>query len=177
MLTGHGTKRGRHSGQLPPPRAMRCASQEDMPPEHVRKIVKDHGDMTNKKFRHDKRVYLGALKCAQPLRWHSLALVEFNLPRARVRVCIGRSLSLRSILFIRVLSSASVFVCVNACGRAWVGERGRGRGCGTRDSVNEQALCCICAPSARMRSDFFLRCTCTRRGESTPASNVSARRR
>ena len=41
------------------------APKEDMPPEHVRKIVKDHGDMTSKKFRHDKRVYLGALKCAQ----------------------------------------------------------------------------------------------------------------
>ena len=40
------------------------ASKEGMPPEHVRKIVKDHGDMTSKKFRHDKRVYLGALKCA-----------------------------------------------------------------------------------------------------------------
>ena len=38
------------------------APKEDMPPEHVRKIVKDHGDMTSKKFRHDKRVYLGALK-------------------------------------------------------------------------------------------------------------------
>ncbi len=33
-----------------------------MPPEHVRKIIKDHGDMSSKKFRHDKRVYLGALK-------------------------------------------------------------------------------------------------------------------
>jgi hypothetical protein len=33
-----------------------------MPPEHVRKIVKDHGDMSSRKFRHDKRVYLGALK-------------------------------------------------------------------------------------------------------------------
>ncbi len=33
-----------------------------MPPEHVRKIIRDHGDMTNRKFRHDKRVYLGALK-------------------------------------------------------------------------------------------------------------------
>lgn len=30
--------------------------------EHVRKIIRDHGDMTNRKFRHDKRVYLGALK-------------------------------------------------------------------------------------------------------------------
>jgi len=36
--------------------------KSDMPPEHVRKIVKDHGDMSSKKFRHDKRVYLGALK-------------------------------------------------------------------------------------------------------------------
>eukprot|EP01040_Poterioochromonas_malhamensis_P001445 gene1445-1533_t len=37
-------------------------SKEDMPPEHVRKIIRDHGDMSSKKFRHDKRVYLGALK-------------------------------------------------------------------------------------------------------------------
>ena len=36
--------------------------KEDMPAEHVRKIIKDHGDMSSKKFRHDKRVYLGALK-------------------------------------------------------------------------------------------------------------------
>ncbi|GAB5369857.1 hypothetical protein AAMO2058_001442600 [Amorphochlora amoebiformis] len=36
--------------------------KEDMPAEHLRKIVKDHGDMSNRKFRHDKRVYLGALK-------------------------------------------------------------------------------------------------------------------
>merc|ERR1719272_1685954 len=34
----------------------------DMPPEHVRKIIADHGDMSNRKFRNDKRVYLGALK-------------------------------------------------------------------------------------------------------------------
>ena len=26
------------------------------------KIIKDHGDMSSKKFRHDKRIYLGALK-------------------------------------------------------------------------------------------------------------------
>ncbi|CAF1810014.1 unnamed protein product [Brassica napus] len=36
--------------------------KEDMPPEHARKIIKDHGDMSSKKFTHDKRVYLGALK-------------------------------------------------------------------------------------------------------------------
>ncbi|KHJ85427.1 PRO8NT domain protein [Oesophagostomum dentatum] len=38
------------------------AQKEEMPPEHVRKIIRDHGDMTSRKFRHDKRVYLGALK-------------------------------------------------------------------------------------------------------------------
>jgi len=37
-------------------------NKEIMPPEHLRKIVRDHGDMSSKKFRHDKRVYLGALK-------------------------------------------------------------------------------------------------------------------
>ncbi len=38
------------------------AEKDHMPPEHARKIIKDHGDMSSKKFRHDKRVYLGALK-------------------------------------------------------------------------------------------------------------------
>ncbi len=34
----------------------------DMPPEHLRKIVKDIGDVSQKKFSNDKRSYLGALK-------------------------------------------------------------------------------------------------------------------
>ena len=34
----------------------------DMPPEHLRKIVKDIGDVSQKKFNNDKRSYLGALK-------------------------------------------------------------------------------------------------------------------
>ena len=38
------------------------AQKEAMPAEHVRKIIRDHGDMTSRKYRHDKRVYLGALK-------------------------------------------------------------------------------------------------------------------
>ena len=38
------------------------AQKDEMPPEHLRKIMRDHGDMTSRKFRHDKRVYLGALK-------------------------------------------------------------------------------------------------------------------
>ena len=36
--------------------------KENMPQEHLRKIIKDHGDMSSKKYRHDKRIYLGALK-------------------------------------------------------------------------------------------------------------------
>ncbi|EFC49815.1 predicted protein [Naegleria gruberi] len=32
------------------------------PPELLREIIKEHGDMSNRKFRRDKRVYLGALK-------------------------------------------------------------------------------------------------------------------
>lgn len=36
--------------------------KEDLPPEVIRKIMRDHGDMTSKKFRYDRRVYLGALK-------------------------------------------------------------------------------------------------------------------
>ena len=34
----------------------------DMPPEHLRKIVKDIGDVSQKKYSSDKRSYLGALK-------------------------------------------------------------------------------------------------------------------
>ncbi|KAJ2813338.1 Pre-mRNA-processing-splicing factor 8A, partial [Coemansia sp. 'formosensis'] len=38
-------------------RRMGFAEQEkcDMPPEHLRKIIKDHGDMSARKYRHDKR--------------------------------------------------------------------------------------------------------------------------
>lgn len=57
-----------------------------MPPEHVRKIVKDHGDMSNRKFRSDKRVFLGALKYVphavlkllenMPMPWEEVRNVE-----------------------------------------------------------------------------------------------------
>jgi pre-mRNA-processing factor 8 len=36
--------------------------KEKLPCEVLRRIIKDHGDMSSKKFRQDKRVYLGALK-------------------------------------------------------------------------------------------------------------------
>ena len=47
-----------------------------MPAEHVRKIVKDHGDMSSKKFRNDKRVYLGALKYVP----HAVLKLLENMP-------------------------------------------------------------------------------------------------
>lgn len=34
------------------------AQKVDMPPEHVRKIIKDHGDMSNKKVRHETCFFL-----------------------------------------------------------------------------------------------------------------------
>lgn len=52
------------------------SQKEDMPPEHVRKIIRDHGDMTNRKFRHDKRVYLGALKYMP----HAILKLLENMP-------------------------------------------------------------------------------------------------
>jgi pre-mRNA-processing factor 8 len=52
------------------------AYKEDMPPEHVRKIIRDHGDMSSKKFRHDKRVYLGALKYVP----HAIYKLLENMP-------------------------------------------------------------------------------------------------
>ena len=50
--------------------------KEDMPAEHIRKIIRDHGDMTNRKFRHDKRVYLGSLKYMP----HAILKLLENMP-------------------------------------------------------------------------------------------------
>ncbi|KAJ1927298.1 hypothetical protein IWQ60_003038 [Tieghemiomyces parasiticus] len=50
--------------------------KENMPQEHLRKIIRDHGDMTNKKFRQDKRVYLGALKYVP----HAVLKLLENMP-------------------------------------------------------------------------------------------------
>lgn len=48
-----------------------------MPPEHVRKIVKDHGtDLGNKKFGKEKRVHLGALKYIP----HAMIKLLENMP-------------------------------------------------------------------------------------------------
>ncbi|KAF8194228.1 NUC071 domain-containing protein [Pholiota molesta] len=50
--------------------------KQDLPPEHVRKIIKDHGDMSNRKFRNDKRVHLGALKYVP----HAVMKLLENIP-------------------------------------------------------------------------------------------------
>ncbi|KAG9043146.1 pre-mRNA-splicing factor 8, partial [Serendipita sp. 407] len=50
--------------------------KQELPPEHVRKIIKDHGDMSNRKFRNDKRVHLGALKYVP----HAVLKLLENMP-------------------------------------------------------------------------------------------------
>ncbi len=50
--------------------------KQDMPPEVLRKIIKEHGDMTNRKYRQDKRVHLGALKYLP----HAMMKVLENIP-------------------------------------------------------------------------------------------------
>jgi hypothetical protein len=58
--------------------------------EHVRKIIRDHGDMTSRKYRHDKRVYLGALKYMP----HAVLKLLENMPMPweqirDVKVCVA----------------------------------------------------------------------------------------
>jgi PRO8NT (NUC069), PrP8 N-terminal domain len=48
------------------------ALKEDMPPEHVRKIIRDHGDMSSKKFRHDKRVRIISLQSLTSISIHAM---------------------------------------------------------------------------------------------------------
>lgn len=60
------------------------AQKEDLPPQHIRKIIADHGDMSNRKFRHDKRVYLGALKYMP----HAVIKLLENMPMPWEQVCV-----------------------------------------------------------------------------------------
>ena len=52
------------------------SQKEAMPPEHLRKILKDHGDLSSKKYQKDKRVYLGALKYVP----HAIFKLLENMP-------------------------------------------------------------------------------------------------
>lgn len=60
------------------------AQKEDMPPEHVRKIIRDHGDMSHKKFRNDKRVYLGYERFAAPNTLHIFGSFVFALQSTQI---------------------------------------------------------------------------------------------
>ncbi|EMD31666.1 hypothetical protein CERSUDRAFT_69164 [Gelatoporia subvermispora B] len=50
--------------------------KQDLPSEHARKIIKDRGDMSNRKFRGDKRAHLGALKYVP----HAVMKLLENIP-------------------------------------------------------------------------------------------------
>lgn len=63
----------RFGGKQAPQQA---APKEAMPPEHLRKIIKDHGDLSHKKFERDRRVYLGALKYVP----HAILKLLENMP-------------------------------------------------------------------------------------------------
>jgi len=56
---------------------------QDLPPEHVRKIIKDHGDMSNRKFRNDKRVHLGAFKYVPYAVMKSLENISYPWKQVR----------------------------------------------------------------------------------------------
>lgn len=53
------------------------ATKVDMPPEHLRKIIKDHGDLSTKRVSADKRMYLGALKFMP----HAVIKLLENMPQ------------------------------------------------------------------------------------------------
>lgn len=66
----------RRTRQEPKRRTQTAPPKVPMPPEHVRKIIKDHGDLTTKKYERDKRIYLGALKYVP----HALMKLLENMP-------------------------------------------------------------------------------------------------
>lgn len=57
-------------------RGRKADKKPKLPTEVLRKIVKDHGDLSGKKFRNDKRAYLGALKYLP----HSILKLLENMP-------------------------------------------------------------------------------------------------
>lgn len=51
--------------------------KKEMPPEHLRKIIENHGDMSTKKYAADKRAYIGALKFMP----HAVLKLLENMPQ------------------------------------------------------------------------------------------------
>jgi hypothetical protein len=74
-----------------PPQPQRPPTPKPLPhqsPPHPQKVIRDHGDMSSRKFRHDKRVYLGALKYV-PHAVYKL-LENMPMPWEQVRRAGGR---------------------------------------------------------------------------------------
>ena len=59
------------------------ADKDPLPPEVLRKIIKDHGDMSSKKFKQDKSVYLGALKYVPHAIFKCLENIPFPWEQVR----------------------------------------------------------------------------------------------
>ncbi|KAJ1607668.1 Prp8 [Cryptosporidium canis] len=68
-------KRSKIDGDKPPIKLK-------LPPEHLRKLVNIHGDMSSRKFQNEKRIYLGALKYIP----HSIFKLLENIPMPWERV-------------------------------------------------------------------------------------------
>lgn len=96
----------------------RPETKADMPPEHVRKIIRDHGDLTAKKFRADKRVYLGALKFVP----HAVYKLLENMPMPWQQVKHVRALYhvTGAITFVDELPLVMEPAYVAAWGTMWV---------------------------------------------------------
>lgn len=53
------------------------AQKPELPPEHLRKIIESHTDMTSRRFNHEKRAFLGALKYMP----HAILKLLENMPQ------------------------------------------------------------------------------------------------
>jgi pre-mRNA-processing factor 8 len=67
---------GRQQKRPAPSKGLSAPPKAPMPPEHLRKVIKDHGDLSSKKFAKDKRIYLGALKYVP----HAIMKLLENMP-------------------------------------------------------------------------------------------------
>ena len=71
------------SAQVKKSRFNQNGEKDPLPPEVLRKIIKDHGDMSSKKFKQDKSVYLGALKYVPHAIFKALENIPFPWEQVR----------------------------------------------------------------------------------------------
>ncbi|KAM1010125.1 hypothetical protein TB1_044766 [Malus domestica] len=115
------------------------AQKEDMPPDHARKVIKDHDDMSSKQFRHDKRVYLGALKFV-PYAVYKL-LENMPMPWEQSRKVKVLYHATDAITFVNDLPLVVKPIYLAHWGTMWIMMRGRSgirgisSGCGFRRSM------------------------------------------